>query len=66
MNMLIHSVMFNSCSPMDCSLPGSSVRIFQTRMRERVALPSSRRSSQPRDGTLVSYASCIARWVLYH
>ena len=66
MNMLIHSVMFNSCSPMDYSLPGSSVRIFQTRMREWVAMPSSRGSSQPRDGTRVSCVSCIGRQVPYH
>ena len=54
MNMLIHSVMFNSCSPMDCSLPTSSVHgIFQARVLEWVAIafstPFSRGSSQPRD-----------------
>ena len=39
---------------MDCSLPGSSVhRILQTRMLEWVAMPSSRRSSQPGDWTWV-------------
>ena len=38
---LRHSVMFNSCDPMDCSLPGSSVhRIFQARILEWVASPS--------------------------
>ena len=43
------------CDPMDCSLPGSSVhRIFQARIMEWVAMPSSRGSSQPRDGTWVS------------
>jgi hypothetical protein len=37
---------------MDCSLPGSSVRgIFQAAILEWVAISSSRRSSQPRDGT---------------
>ena len=29
-------------------------------------MPSSRRSSRPRDGTQVSYVSCIGRQVLYH
>ena len=36
--------------PMDCSLPGSSVHeILQTGILEWVAIPFSRRSSQPRD-----------------
>ena len=47
--------------PMDCSLPGSSVHgTFQARLLEWVAMPSSRRSSQPRDWTSVSYVSRIA------
>ena len=38
------------CSPMDCSLPGSSIHgILQARIPEWVAMPSSRGSSQPRD-----------------
>ena len=46
------------CNPMDCSLPGSSVRgIFQARILEWVAISFSRRSSQPRDRTQVS---CIS------
>ena len=46
------------CSPMDCSLPGSSVHgILQTRILEWVDIPSSRGSSQPRDRT---WCSCIA------
>ena len=52
---------------MDCSLPGSSVHgILQARIREWVAMPFSRRSFQPRDGTHVSYVSCIGRQSLYH
>ena len=44
------------CNPVDYSLPGSSVHgIFQTRILERVAMPSSRVSSWPRDRTHVSY-----------
>ena len=43
------------CAPMDCSLPGSSVRgILQARVLEWVAIFFSRRSSQPRDQTRVS------------
>ena len=37
------------CNPMDCSPPGSSVHgILQARILEYIAVPSSRRSSQPR------------------
>jgi len=43
------------CDPMDCSQPGSSVHgIFQARILERVAISSSRGSSQRRDRTLIS------------
>ena len=43
---------------MDCSPPGSSVHgIFQARILEWVAMPSSRGSFQPRDQTQIS---CIA------
>ena len=52
------------CDAMDCSLPGLSVPgILQTRLLEWVAIHSSRGSSQPRDGTCVSYVSCFGRWV---
>ena len=44
------------CNPMDHSRSGSSVHgVLQTRILERVAMPSSRGSSQPRDQTLVSH-----------
>ena len=40
------------CDPTDCSPPGSSVHgILQAGTLEWVAMPSSRGSSQPRDGT---------------
>ena len=40
------------CNAMDCSPPGSSARgIFQARIPEWVAMPSSRGSSQPKDWT---------------
>ena len=52
------------CDPMDCSPPGSSVhRISQARILEWVAIPFSKGSSWPRDGTC---SSCICREVLYH
>ena len=45
------------CDPVDCSLPGSSVReILQARIVEWVAISSSRGSSWPRDQT---HVSCI-------
>ena len=54
-------LVFNSFSPMNCSLPGSSVHgIFQARILEWIA--HSRGSSWPRDRTRVS---CIGRWILY-
>ena len=44
------------CNPMTCELPGCSVhRVFQTRILEWVAISFSRRSSQPRDRTWVSF-----------
>ena len=48
------------CSPMGCSLLGSSVHgIFQVRMLECIVSYPFRGSSQPRDWTWVSYISCI-------
>ena len=55
--------MSNSCDPMDCSPPGSSVHgISQARILEWVAISFFRGSSWPRDQT---HVSCIGRWVLY-
>ena len=52
------------CSPMDCSLPGYSVHgISQARILKRVAMPSSRASSRPKDRT---HVFCIGRQILYH
>ena len=49
------SVVSDSCDPMDCSPPGSSVHaIFRARMLEWVALSFSRGSSWPREWTRVS------------
>ena len=48
----VHSVMSDSLRPMDCGLPGSSVRgMLQARILEWVASPFSRGSSWPRDQT---------------
>ena len=45
------------CDPMDCSLPGSSVRgIFQAIVLEWIAISPLRGYSQPRDQTI----SCIS------
>ena len=52
------SVCLTLFKPLDCSLWSSSVhRNLKARIMEWVAMSSSRRSSQPRDGTWVS---CIA------
>ena len=49
----MHAVL-SLCNLMDCGPPGSSVHgILQARILEWVAMPSSRRSSQPRDQTQV-------------
>ena len=46
------------CGPVDYSSPDSSVRgTLQARILKRVAVSSSRKSSQPRDWTRVSYVS---------
>ena len=55
------------CNPIDCSPPGSSDHeTLQARILEWIAIPSSRGSSQPRDGNHLSYVSCISRWILDH
>ena len=51
------------CNPMNQLL---SMGILQARILEWVAMSSSRRSSQPRDWTRVSYVSCVSRRVLHH
>ena len=53
--------MSDSCDPMDCSPPGSSVHgILQARILEWAAISSSRGSPPPRDQTCISFFSCIA------
>ena len=55
------------CNPMGYSLPGSSIHgISQTRIPEWIAMPHSRGSSWPRDGTSVLELSCIDRLIIYH
>ena len=55
------------CDSMDCSPPGSSVHGDSPgNNMKRIAMPSSRGSSWPRDWTRVSCVSCIDRWILYH
>jgi len=46
------------CDPIDCGLQGSYIHgVIQARIVEWVPVPSSRGSSQPRDGATIS---CIA------
>ena len=53
------------CDPMDCSLPGSSIRgILQARILEWVVRHFYRGSSWPRDRTCIFCVSCIGRWCL--
>ena len=61
-------IMSDSCDPMDCSLPDSSVHgILQARILEWVAMISYPRGScWPRDWTLVSCISCPDKRILYH
>ena len=47
--------------PVDYSPPGSSVhRTLQARILNWVAIPSSRKSSRPRDWTCINCGTCIA------
>ena len=71
MGLILHAKSLQSChtlcDPMDCSPPGSSVHgILQARILEWVAISFSRRSSQPRDQTCISYVSGIGRQVCFH
>ena len=54
------------CDPLDHRSPGSSVHgILQVRILQWVSMPSSRRSSGPRDRTRLSNIFCTGRQVLY-
>ena len=55
------------CDPKDCS-PARLLCPWDSRGKilEWVAMPSSRGSSQPRDGTCISYIFYIGRRVLYY
>ena len=62
-----HSVMSDSCDPMDWSPQGSFVHgILQARILEWVAISSSRGSSQPKDPAHISCVCCTDRWILCH
>ena len=63
----VASVVSDSVQPYELQLarllwpqdsPGKNTRVG--------CMPSSRKSSQPKEQTLVSYISCVGRWVLYH
>ena len=52
------------CNPTGCNPQAPlSMGILQTRILERVAMPSSKGSSRPRDRTFISCVSCIGRWI---
>ena len=58
----VTSLVSTLCNPVDCSPPGSSRSMELSRQEYwRVAMPSSRRSSRPRDQTRVSYVSSTGR-----
>ena len=53
---LVTQLCMTLCDPMDCNTQGSSVhRILQAGILEWVAIPFSKKSSQPRDQTWVSH-----------
>ena len=55
------------CDPKDCNQLGPFVHEFlQARILECTAISFPNGPSPPRDGTWVSYVSCIGRWVPYH
>ena len=55
------------CNPMDCSPSGFSVYGDSPGKNTGVGCHfQSRGSSQPRNGTWVSYTSCLGRQILYH
>ena len=63
---LITSVMSDSAAPWTVAHRSSVDGIFQARILEWVAIPSSRGSSWPRCWSWVSYISCFGRQVVYH
>ena len=65
--MLSHSVMSDFATPMDGSLPDSSVNAsFQAKTLEWVTISSYRGFSQLRDRTQFFCISWIGKWILYH
>ena len=66
MRIKVASVVSDFLQPYRLYPQGSCVHgILQTRILEWVAMPSSRRSSRPRDCTHVCRVSYIGSWVLY-
>ena len=60
--------MSNSCDPMDCRLPGSTVHgILQARILEWIAIPFSRGSSQVMNQTQVSHIAgrFFTNWAMW-
>ena len=60
------SFVFNTCNPMDCSPPGSSIHgIFQAIILERATISHSGGSSRPKDWTHIYFISCLGRLIIY-
>ena len=63
---LTYIYLFSHSVKSNCSPPGSSVhRISQAIILQWAAIYFPRESSQPRDGTRVSFISCVSGQVLY-
>ena len=60
-----HVQLFATLWTVACQTP-LSIGILQARILERVAMPTYREFTQPRDQTLVSYVSLIGRHLLYY
>ena len=58
---LSHSSCVRLCDPMGCNVPGFSVHgVLQARILERVAMPTFRGFSHPRDLISISCVFCLA------
>ena len=54
------------CGPMDCSSTPLSMGLTRQEYWSGLPFPTPGESSQPRDWTHISCASCIVPWILYY
>ena len=54
------------CGPMDCSSTPLSMGLSRQEYWSGLPFPTPGESSQPRDWTHISCASCIVPWILYY